>query len=325
MGTAEMACPTQSRSRSSATRRFPPAPAAPRRPAGPARPGRPRDRRPWRRVRASSRRRSSARAPTASALPFRRCAAAARAGRSPAAIAVSMSRPDSEADRPNLRRRSRRAASSSLQPGVEHRRVDRRRRRRRRRAASAAGWRAAGPGSPAWRGSRPCRPRGSARPRPPWHWPSPPTIGVRGRSVGAPRGGGSRPSSRSRPSAACGRRQRRWRSGRACQACRPSRPSAAESAATPSAWSWRTSTSRLIGWSSTTSTLLPSAMGRRARQRRRQLDDRQVDQRQIGGRGHQVEGHGEGRAGAGALSTVTSPPISSARRRTIDRPRPVPP
>ena len=62
----------------------------------------------------------------------------------------------------------------ALQPGIEHRRVDGRRRAVAAPQPALQGGAQARPGRPAWRDSRPCRPRGSARPRPPWRWPSPP-------------------------------------------------------------------------------------------------------------------------------------------------------
>ena len=114
---------------------------------------------------------------------------------------------------------------------------------------------------------------------------------------------------------------------RRAQASSASTPSLAVSAAMPSRSSWRTSTSRFTGWSSTTR-MRGAPCERPAPSRRASSAggaQRRVERR-IGRRGLQRQRHREGRAVARACSRPRRRrPSAAARRRTIERPRPVPP
>src|SRR5262249_7740178 len=108
-------------------------------------------------------------------------------------------------------------------------------------------------------------------------------------------------------------------------AAKASTPSLTVSAATPRRSSCRTKTSRLTGWSSTTST-------RRHDERIEGVDARLEGEERIivlrgesAGAARNVSVTVKVEPTRGVLSTLACPPISSARRRTIERPRPVPP
>src|SRR5262249_48700999 len=84
-------------------------------------------------------------------------------------------------------------------------------------------------------------------------------------------------------------------------------------------------TSRLTGWSSTTSTRCPDERTEGV-EARGEGDERSIVLRgESAGAARNVSVTVKVEPTPGLLSTPTSPSISSARRRTMERPRPVPP
>ena len=150
------------------------------------------------------------------------------------------------------------------------------------------------------------------------------TTGVRAPFVPRSSTRASGASARSRPCAACGCRRAPPHSVRAPRLRAPRRRRSAVSASTPSSSSWRTSTSRLTGWSSTTSTRAPLPAASAATQPRRRAA---AHQRRLSGEfgrcGFERQRHGERRADARrALDRdVAAPSAARAGARSKARAR----